>query len=435
VVVTEVATGVTKLIPGAFNPSWSPDGTQLAYLRGAATHVFVEAVAGGAPRDVGPGAVVSWAPDGSRLFVFAANDLHEVELRSGARRPVVRGPESLIVSPDGRWVAFTRRAGNAGFFIAEVAGGAERRLAPTASDFTWSPDSRRIAFSQSSPERQQRFSVAAIDSPSVVDVAPAATAPVWSPDASRVAFLVQASAGHVVQVATPGEPPKPVARGENPRWSRDGKQLLVDDRNGRIAITRVVSVDAGSEAILRDVRAEQWLPGSDRVLVRLSPNDSYEAGEIAVADADLTRLAPVTHTVRAPAWTGVEVRDAARGRLRWRFATAGDPAAVALDGNRVAVLLSNGKKRRIEVRRSGTAGPIRSPAVSTDVTGLSLSGHWLVYLGRGAVRAVDIRSGRETLVARPLGTVIGLSVEGTRVAWGEQRRGRPDVILALDLPG
>jgi len=38
------------------------------------------------------------------------------------------------------------------------------------------------------------------------------------------------------------------------------------------------------------------------------------------------------------------------------------------------------------------------------------------------------------VLARAAGTVVGLSIEGSRVAWGEQLHG-PDVIRAVTLPG
>jgi Tol biopolymer transport system component len=60
------------------------------------------------------------------------------------------------VSPDGRWVVF--QVFRDGAWLLEVATGRMRRVLddPTAEEFGWSPDSRRVIYHT---ERQGRWSV------------------------------------------------------------------------------------------------------------------------------------------------------------------------------------------------------------------------------------------------------------------------------------
>jgi Tol biopolymer transport system component len=434
VAVLDVATGAVRRLARGFQPSWSPNGTLLAYLTytSRSSRLMVAPGSGGAARDLGPvDTVTSWLAGGSQLLVVRSQDLYVLDVARGTRRLVARNAYSARPSPDGRLVAFPRAAAGGGFFVAAVSGGGERRLGPAVTDFAWSPDSRRIAFLETV---RSRLTVAGADGSSVIDVGPAASAGEWSPDGSRIAFVSQATttAPQLVEVAVPGEQPRALGPGGAPRWSRDGQRLLVEEYQGDIPTTRMVSVDTGPDVALRGVASEGWLPGRERVLLRLSSKGDFRVGELAVAAADLAAPLQLTHTVPARPWKGVEIREATSGNVRWRFATTDEPTAVTLDGARVAVVLRHGKTQRIEVR-DRRAGVLRSIPVAADVSRVSLSGRWLVYFSRGSIRAADIRTGRATTLARPSGIVVGLSIDGTRVAWGEQRRSR-DAILAVDLP-
>ena len=142
-------------------PSWSPDGTLLAFIKGEPDrprvwNLWVMNVAtGGLQRHTtfrsGQVWGASWFPDGRRLAYSHEDQLIVSDLQSGARKvhasPVkgrlVRTP---AVSPDGRRVVF--QVYGDGVWMLDVATGAMHRVLDdvTAEEFAWDSAGRRIAY-------------------------------------------------------------------------------------------------------------------------------------------------------------------------------------------------------------------------------------------------------------------------------------------------
>jgi hypothetical protein len=72
-------------------------------------------------------------------------------------------------------------------------------------------------------------------------------------------------------------------------------------------------------------------------------------------------------------------------------------------------------------------------AVDPRVSEISMSGRWIVFCAGKSIQALNTSSGSTNTIAKAAGTVVGLSIEGHRVAWAEQLNG-PDVIRAFTLP-
>jgi Tol biopolymer transport system component len=148
-------------------PSWSPDGKQIAIGRGVhdSRAVFVMHADGSNARQVTPwslrGGQPDWSPDGKRL-VFYSNwegpattsaNLYTIGVDGTGLRQLTRahGGEvqylSASYSPDGRWIAFSRKpgagsSGNADVYVMRTDGSHVRNVTHSAvwdSGVDWGP--------------------------------------------------------------------------------------------------------------------------------------------------------------------------------------------------------------------------------------------------------------------------------------------------------
>jgi hypothetical protein len=110
-------TGLRRLFPdGAYDykPAWSPDGSQLAFVRGFPPpgDLYVAKEDGSGlrllARSVWKG--VSWSPDGARIAFSRDDRLWTLEVESGRVRHLTRSSaERPAWSPDGRWIIYFAR--------------------------------------------------------------------------------------------------------------------------------------------------------------------------------------------------------------------------------------------------------------------------------------------------------------------------------------
>jgi Tol biopolymer transport system component len=142
-------------------PTWSPDGRWLAYIRAEANkpsvwNLWVQPAAGGAARRVtnypyGQTWAASWFPDDRRIAYSHEDTLIVMDLQTGeatryptpVKRQLVRTP---AVSPDGTKIIF--QVFRHGAWLLDLADGSMQRVRtdPTAEEFAWAPDGRRVAF-------------------------------------------------------------------------------------------------------------------------------------------------------------------------------------------------------------------------------------------------------------------------------------------------
>ncbi len=141
-------------------PSWSPDGTHLAYVRaeadGRTWNLWLLDLQSRDARRLtayrfGQPWGASWFPDGRRLAYTHEDQLKTLDLATGATRTyktphagrLMRTP---AVSPDGRHVAF--QVYRDGAWLLDLRDGSMQRILndPTAEEFAWDSAGRRLAF-------------------------------------------------------------------------------------------------------------------------------------------------------------------------------------------------------------------------------------------------------------------------------------------------
>lgn len=149
-----------RLAPGGTTLAWSPDGTRLAYAGGTADSVDIHVVGADGRNDAvvaggwGSQFEPTWSPDGT-MIAFLTEQLRvpfalAVVRADGSNRRTYQGPDvtsarAFAWTPDGRAIVYAR-AGTQGLFRLELATGEQRRLTTFGSTPAFSPDGTRIAF-------------------------------------------------------------------------------------------------------------------------------------------------------------------------------------------------------------------------------------------------------------------------------------------------
>lgn len=202
-------------------PTWSPDGTRLAFVRDddSGGSIYIVATDGSGLTRLTQGALdrdPAWSPDGSRIAFARAHD--------GTRRGAI-----YTVSVDGS-------------DLRELSGGSGHH-----GDPTWSPDGSRIAFSSyGTPDGSWQSDIYVMDADGSNPVRLTSDpgndlSPAWSPDGSRIAFASRRATDEDLEIyvmdadglssprrlhSTPGDD-------RDPTWSPDGSRIafsgLVDD--------------------------------------------------------------------------------------------------------------------------------------------------------------------------------------------------------------
>ena len=178
-------------------PSWSPDGTRIAY------------------------------EGGSHIWVMNADGSSQTELTSGTQ------DIDPAWSPDGTQIAFARPSSNGwNVFVMNADGSGLRRVSDVSgNDPAWSPDGRRLAYV--APDGIGVVGIDGSDPHRVSALGAYAAGPSWSPDGTRIVFSRNNAAGF------PGELFVANADGSgeqqltsdgyanaHPSWSPDGTQIV-----------------------------------------------------------------------------------------------------------------------------------------------------------------------------------------------------------------
>ena len=129
--------------------------------------------------------------------------------------------------------------------------------------------------------------------------------------------------------------------------------------------------------------------------------------------------------VRVAPNTRVEVRDAVAGALRASFVPTGRISALGMDAETVVVLARSGGEAQVAWYSARSGALLEASKVPRGVNDVvDVSGRTIVLRLGKTILAIDTRTGRVRELAQASSTPIGLSIEGTRVAWAENAKTR-----------
>lgn len=264
---------------GDHEPTFSPDGRQLAFVRSFSNGVddlYILTLADKSVRRVTSDrrAIigVTWAADAKSLIMAASargvpNTLWRVPASGGAPQRMlgVNGPVAHpSVSRDGKRLAYDVTLVNTNIWIGDLAAGTSRKLlASTVSDSSpqFSPDGDRVAFRSDrtgtdeiwicnrdgrNPVRLTYFNGSTVGSPR------------WSPDGKWIAFDTRAKGNPDIYVisANGGTPRQLTTEPLNdvvPSWSRDGKWIYFSsNRSGTWQIWKQSATGGVAVQVTRD---------------------------------------------------------------------------------------------------------------------------------------------------------------------------------------
>jgi Tol biopolymer transport system component len=235
-------TGESETPSGLFfqvEPAWAPDGGEIVFTskRGGSLDLYVMDAAGEDTRRLTSTkedeSHPTWSPDGTRVaFARSDGNLYVMPSAGGAVRPLTSTllPEyEPAWSPDGTSIAYTRRVPGTlirEVWVLDVASRKSRKVTSlNAQCFTpaWSPDGTMIAFSVNRGGGRYAIHTIGSDGTGLRRVtAPGgddAIEPAWSPDGSLIAFSRGGSIVTIDDAGTETVLTDPENNDSSPAWN------------------------------------------------------------------------------------------------------------------------------------------------------------------------------------------------------------------------
>jgi Tol biopolymer transport system component len=235
-------TDLRQLVDGgrdqAWIPSWSPDGTWIAYTL---SPVDTTGAFAGAPEpNAAPGALrPPSAGGGTDVWVVHADGSAAHQLTTGDGDNL-----AAAWSPDGKSIAYLSAlgGGNTDLYVADVTDGAIGTAKAIAADpandwgISWSPKGDLLAFTSNRTGNEEIWTVRPDGSGliRITDSLAGDWVPAWSPDGSRIAFVSDREGDvEVWSMASDGSDVRNLTNSPSTgdgqwsvTWSPDGKRLL-----------------------------------------------------------------------------------------------------------------------------------------------------------------------------------------------------------------
>jgi PGF-pre-PGF domain-containing protein len=212
-------TRLTDNVAGDLDPSWSPDGSRIAFAsyrsyRDGNPEIYVMNADGSGQIRLTDNVAEypAWSPDGSRIAFFSNRDGNpEIYVMNADGSGQINltnndtGEWNLSWSPDGSRIAFTaERDGNYEIYVMNADGSGQIRLTEDAYDWkpSWSPDGSRITFVSERDGNPEIYVMNADGSGQtrLTDTYAGDSDPSWSPDGSRITFVSDRDGNHEIYV-------------------------------------------------------------------------------------------------------------------------------------------------------------------------------------------------------------------------------------------
>jgi eukaryotic-like serine/threonine-protein kinase len=399
-------------------PSWSPDGTRLAYVAetGGYRHLFVRTLGTGderrITREMRDHIQPAWSPDGRRLaFVRAAapagrlepsdingdynegGDVWSIDLESGREMRLVQDAFNPAYSPVGGQLAFDAPwGGGRRIWVADSSGRNSRQVtsdsteAVVHSEPRWSPDGRTLAFRRVEKIKSDIMTV---------DLA------------SRA--MKRMTDDNVLDM--------------QPVWAADGRHIyFASSRGGGLNVWRIGIAESGQPA----GSPEQLTTGAgDDIQPTLSPNGDRLAFAVRGVNSDLWRL-PLSPETGQPA--GPPTPAVMTTRVESRGAWSPDGRWIAFNSDRLGEMniwlrnLTDSSERQLTRGPGGDYQPTWSP-----------DGRRLTFFsarsGNADIWSVTVADGKLSQLTRDPATDTNpfYSPDGKQVAFMSDRDGRADI--------
>ena len=401
-------TPLTSLPGQERHPSFSPDGTQIAFVwdgeNGDNQDIYIKVVGAGDPH---------------RLTTHPAAD------------------QKPVWSSDGRHIAFVRLSDEGGgIFVIPALGGAERKVGSLTPDHewaagpSWSPDGRLLALSErheaqaplsiflASIESLEKQRLTSPPAGSVGDCAPAI-----SPDGRTVAFNRVSAAGGIFLVPIAGGEPtrlthEPPPFCERLAWTADGRELVFS--------TSASGGAPESSSSLWRVSASGGTP--ERLTV-----GGDNAANPAIASRG-NRLAYEQRSQTINIWQ-IEVptaKEPSRSATKLIASTRVDACPqFSPDGTRIAFCSDRTGSDEIWVSDAAGSNLVQLTSLGGPMAGTSRwspDGRRIAFDGDWGIHVIDVDGGRSRRVASDtLGVVPSWSRDGRWIYFASTRTGRSEV--------